>query len=276
MAHPLDPGHFLVPSMFVDSHCHLDFPELAADMPAVLAAMASARVTHALCISVNLPDWPAVHALAMAHPGLYATVGVHPDYEDTPEPSVDDLVALAAQPKVVAIGETGLDYCRLTGDLEWQRARFRTHVRAARRTGKPLVIHTRSAAADTLRIMREEQAEDAGGVMHCFTETWDVAAAALELGFHISLSGIVTFKNAKALKEVACRVPLDRLLVETDSPYLAPVPHRGRRNEPAYVPLVAAEIARLRGESVAAIARATSANFFRLFDVPPHVPTAAD
>jgi TatD DNase family protein len=258
--------------MFVDSHCHLDFPELAADMPAVLAAMAAARVTHALCISVSLPDWPAVHALAMAHPGLYATVGVHPDYQDTPEPSVDDLVALAAQPKVVAIGETGLDYYRLTGDLEWQRERFRTHLRAARRAGRPLVIHTRSAAADTLRIMREEQAGDAGGVMHCFTESWDVAAAALDLGFHISLSGIVTFKNARALKEVASRVPLDRLLIETDSPYLAPAPHRGKRNEPAYVPLVAEEIARLRGESVTAIAQATSANFFRLFDIPRHVP----
>jgi TatD DNase family protein len=261
--------------MFVDSHCHLDFPELAADLPAVLDAMASAGVTHALCISVNLPEWPAVHALALAHPHLYATVGVHPDYEDTPEPSVDDLVALAAQPKVVAIGETGLDYYRLTGDLEWQRARFRTHIRAARRASKPLVIHTRSAAADTLRIMREEQAGDAGGVMHCFTETWEVAAAALDLGFHISMSGIVTFKNATALKDVACRVPLDRLLIETDSPYLAPVPHRGRRNEPAYVSLVAAEIARLRGESVAAIADATSANFFRLFGIQPHVIPSA-
>jgi len=257
--------------MFVDSHCHLDFPELAAELPAVLDAMAAAGVTHALCISVNLPAWPAVHALALAHPHLYATVGVHPDYEDTPEPSVEELVALAAQPKVVAIGETGLDYYRLTGDLEWQRARFRTHLRAARRTGKPAVIHTRAAAADTLRIMQEERAGEAGGVMHCFTETWEVAAAALDLGFHISMSGIVTFKNATALKDVARRVPLDRLLIETDSPYLAPVPHRGRRNEPAYVPLVAAEIARLRGESVAAIARATSDNFFQLFGIPPHV-----
>ena len=256
--------------MFVDSHCHLDFPDLAADLPAVLDAMAAAGVTHALCISVNLPEWPAVHALAMAHPHLYATAGVHPDYEDTPEPSVDDLVALAARPKVVAIGETGLDYYRLTGDLEWQRERFRTHLRAARRTGKPLVIHTRAAAADTLRLMREEQAGEAGGVMHCFTETWEVAAAALDLGFHISMSGIVTFKNAKALKEVACRVPLDRLLIETDAPYLAPAPHRGRRNEPSYVPLVAAEIARLRGETVASIAHATSTNFFRLFGIPPH------
>jgi TatD DNase family protein len=255
--------------MYVDSHCHLDFPELAAELPARLAAMAAAQVTHALCISVNLPDWPRVHALALAHPNLYASVGVHPDYEDTPEPSVDELVALAASPKIVAIGETGLDYYRLTGDLEWQRRRFRTHIRAARAAQRPLVIHTRSAAADTLALMRDERAGEAGGVMHCFTETWDVAAAALELGFHISFSGIVTFKNATALKDVAQRVPLDRMLIETDAPYLAPVPHRGKRNEPAYVPHVAAEIARLRGLPVAAVAQATSANFFRLFRIDP-------
>jgi TatD DNase family protein len=206
--------------VFVDSHCHLDFPELASDLPAVLDAMAAAGVTHALCIAVNLPDWPAVHALATAHRNLYATVGVHPDYEDTPEPSVDDLVSLAAQPKVVAIGETGLDYYRLGGDLEWQRARFRTHIRAARRAGKPLVIHTtRNAAEDTLRIMGEEGAAEAGGVMHCFTETWEVARAALDLGFHISFSGIVTFRNAQALKDVARRVPRDRMLMKRDSPY---------------------------------------------------------
>ena len=254
--------------MFVDSHCHLDFPDFAADTPAVLAAMAAAKVTHALCIAVNLPAWPAVRALAAAHPNLHATVGVHPDYEDTPEPSVDDLVALAATPRIVAIGETGLDYYRLTGDLGWQRERFRTHIRAGRAAGKPLVIHTRAAAEDTLAIMRAESAAEAGGVMHCFTETWEVAAAALELGFYVSLSGIVTFKNAHAVKEVARRVPLERLLIETDSPYLAPAPHRGRRNEPAYVPLVAAEIARLRGETVETIARATSANYFRLFGIP--------
>ncbi len=257
--------------MFVDSHCHLDFSDFAADTPAVLAAMAAARVTHALCIAVNLPAWPAVRALAAAHPNLHATVGVHPDYEDTPEPTVADLVARAATQRVVAIGETGLDYYRLTGDLDWQRARFRTHIRAAREAGKPLVVHTRAAADDTLAIMRAESAAEAGGVMHCFTETWEVAAAALELGFYISLSGIVTFKNAHAVKEVARRVPLDRLLIETDSPYLAPAPHRGRRNEPAYVPLVAAEIARLRGETVEAVARATSDNYFRLFGItrPP-------
>jgi TatD DNase family protein len=255
--------------VFVDSHCHLDFPELAGELPALLDAMAAARVTHALCIAVNLPDWPGVHALAIAHRNLYATVGVHPDYEDTPEPSVDDLVSLAAQPKVVAIGETGLDYFRLQGDLEWQRTRFRTHIRAARRAGKPLVIHTRSAADDTLAIMREEGAGEAGGVMHCFTETWEVARAALDLGFHISFSGIVTFKNAHALKDVARRVPRDRMLIETDSPYLAPVPHRGKCNQPAFVPHVAQEIARLTGESVEAVAQATTANFFRLFRIDP-------
>jgi TatD DNase family protein len=254
--------------MFVDSHCHLDFPDFAAEIPELVAAMAAARVTHALCISVNLPDWPAVYRLAQTYPNLYATVGVHPDYEDTPEPSVDDLIALAAQPKVVAIGETGLDYYRLTGDLDWQRERFRTHVRAARGAGKPLVIHTRAAAADTVAIMRDEGAADAGGVMHCFTETWEVATAALDLGFHISFSGIVTFRNARALKDIACRVPLERMLIETDAPYLAPVPHRGQRNQPAFVPHVAEEIARLRGLSVEAVAHATSENFFRLFRIP--------
>jgi TatD DNase family protein len=259
--------------MFVDSHCHLDFPDLAADLPAVLDAMAQAQVTHALCISVNLPDWPAVHALATRHPNLYATVGVHPDYPETIEPTVEDLETRAALPKIVAIGETGLDYYRQEGDLEWQRARFRTHIRAARRAGKPLVIHSRAAADDTLGIMHEEGAGEVGGVMHCFTETADVARAALDLGFHISFSGIVTFKNAKELKAVAQRVPLDRMLIETDSPYLAPVPHRGQRNEPAYVPFVAFEIATLRGIPVAEVARATSANFFRLFRIEPPAPS---
>jgi len=258
--------------MYVDSHCHLDFPELAADLPGVLDRMRDARVTHALCISVNLEGWPAVHALATSHAHLYASAGVHPDYENIEDPDVDALVALAAQPKFVAVGETGLDYYRLTGDLEWQRARFRRHVRAACAVGKPLVIHTRAAADDTLAIMREECASRAGGVMHCFTETWDVAAAALDLGFHISISGIVTFKNAAIVKDVARRVPLDRLLIETDSPYLAPVPHRGKRNEPSFVPHVAAEIARLRGDAVEEVAAATTSNFFRLFaiDEPRH------
>ncbi|MEP7276793.1 MAG: TatD family hydrolase [Betaproteobacteria bacterium] len=257
--------------MFVDSHCHLDFPELREDLPQLLDAMRESGVTHALCIAVEMPAWPAVHALAAEHDNLYASVGVHPDYADTPEPSVDLLVATSRGRGVVAIGETGLDYYRLQGDLEWQRARFRTHIRAAREAAKPLVIHTRAAAADTLAIMRDERAVECGGVMHCFTETWDVASAALDLGFHISFSGIVTFKNATALKDVARRVPLDRMLIETDSPYLAPVPHRGKRNQPAYVPHVAAEIARLRDLPVEAVAAATSQNFFRLFGIDPHV-----
>jgi TatD DNase family protein len=261
--------------MFVDSHCHLDFPELSAELPELLRAMSAARVTHALCIAVNLPDWPRVHALAMAHDNLYATVGVHPDYEDTPEPTVDALLARAGAPKVVAIGETGLDYYRLTGEREWQRERFRVHVRAARGAGKPLVVHTRAAAADTLAIMRDEGARDVGGVMHCFTESPEVARAALDLGFHISLSGIVTFKNAGDVKDVAMLVPLDRLLIETDSPYLAPVPFRGKRNQPAYVPHVAAEIARLRGLPVEEVAHATTSNFFRLFGIDPGAPSRA-
>ena len=254
---------------FVDSHCHLDFPELAADLPAKLDAMRAASVTHALCISVDLPDWPRVHALATGHANLHATVGTHPDYPDTVEPDVATLVELAGRPKVVAIGETGLDYYRLTGDLAWQRERSRTHIRAARESGKPLVVHTRSAADDTLAILREERAREVGGVMHCFTETWDVAAAAMDLGFHISFSGIVSFRNATALHEVARRVPLERMLIETDSPYLAPVPHRGRTNEPAWVVHVAEAIARLHGVDVATIAEATSANYFHLFRIEP-------
>ena len=253
--------------MFVDSHCHINFPELAAQMPAVLEAMQREHVTHALCIGVNLPELPSVLRLAEEHANVYASVGVHPDYEDTPEPSVEMLVELSRKPKVVAIGETGLDYYRLSGDLEWQRARFRAHIRAARQCGKPLVIHSRAAADDTLAIMREEQAGEAGGVMHCFTESWEMAQGAMELGFHISFSGIVTFKNAAALKEVAVKVPLERMLIETDAPYLAPVPFRGKTNQPAYVRYVAEEIARLRGLPVETIASATSANFFRLFGV---------
>ena len=236
----------------------------------MLESMAENRVTHALCIGVNLPELPGVLQLAADHPNIYASVGVHPDYEDTPEPSIDTLTELSRRDKVVAIGETGLDYFRVSGDLEWQRTRFRTHIRAARECGKPLVIHTRSAAADTLAIMREERAGEAGGVMHCFTESWDVARGALDLGFHISFSGIVTFKNAQEIKEVARRVPLDRMLIETDSPYLAPVPFRGKLNEPAYVRYVAEEIARLRDISVEEVAAATSTNFFRLFGVPDH------
>jgi TatD DNase family protein len=251
--------------MFVDSHCHLDFPDFADRMPDVLERMAAHRVTHALCISVDLADFPGVLALADREPHLFASVGTHPDYEDTQEPTVAGLVGLAAHPKVVAIGETGLDYYRLTGDLEWQRERFRVHIRAAREAGKPLVVHTRAAAEDTLRIMREERACDARGVMHCFTESWDVASAAIDLGFYISLSGIVTFKSAKDLQEVAKRLPLDRMLIETDSPYLAPVPFRGKTNEPAFVAHVAGKIAELRGVTADEIGAATTDNFFRLF-----------
>lgn len=258
----------------VDSHCHLDFPELAADIPGALSEMARHGVSHALCISVTLEDFPKVRALAEAYANLYASVGTHPDYPGHPLVTPGQLVELASHPKVVAIGETGLDYYRLKGDLEWQRERFRAHIRAARACGKPLVVHTRAAAADTLAIMREEGAGHAGGVMHCFTETWETAQAALDMGFHISFSGIVTFKNAGELKEVAQRVPLERLLVETDSPYLAPVPHRGKTNRPAWVRYVAEELARLRGVSLDEIAVATSRNFFRLFGIeePALVP----
>ena len=251
--------------MFIDSHCHLDFPELAVRMPEVLENMRINRVTHALCISVDLADFPRVLAIAESAPHLYASTGTHPDYEETQEPTVDELVRLADHPRVIAIGETGLDYYRLTGDLEWQRERFRVHIRGAREAGKPLVIHTRSAAADTLRIMREERAAEAGGVMHCFTESWEIAEAAMELGFHISFSGIVTFKSAKSLQDVAQRVPLERMLIETDSPYLAPVPFRGKTNEPAFVSHVAAKIAELRGVAVEDIGLATTHNFFELF-----------
>ncbi|MDE2598450.1 MAG: TatD family hydrolase [Rhodocyclaceae bacterium] len=264
--------------MLVDSHCHLNFPDLAVRMPEILANMADAGVGHAMCISVTLEKFPEVLALAEQHANLYATVGVHPDYEagapdpdnpadevPTAEPDVETLVRLGRHAKVLAVGETGLDYYRLSGDLEWQRDRFRTHIRAAKQLKKPLVIHTRAAADDTLRLLREEGAEEVGGIFHCFTESWDVARQGLDMGFHLSFSGIVTFKSAVVLKEVAAKAPLDRILVETDAPYLAPVPYRGKTNEPAFVKYVAAEIAELRGLSPDAVADATTANFFRLF-----------
>ncbi len=251
----------------VDSHCHLDFPELADRMPDILATMRDNDVRAALCVSVTLGDYPRVLALAERHDNLYASVGVHPDYPDLQEPTVAELVNHAKHPRVVAIGETGLDYYRLSGDLEWQRERFRTHIRSARESGKPLIIHTRAAADDTLRLMREEGADQAGGVMHCFTESWPVAEAALALGFYISFSGIVTFRNARELKDVARRVPLDRLLVETDSPYLAPVPHRGKTNQPGWVRHVAEEIAQLKALDLAEIAQATTQNFNKLFNL---------
>jgi TatD DNase family protein len=251
--------------MLVDSHCHLDFEDFSDRLPQVLDAMAAAGVGHALCISVTLQAFPGVLALAEAHSNLFASVGVHPDYPDVGAVTEDELVRLANHPRIVAIGETGLDYYRLTGDLEWQRERFRTHIRAARRARKPLVIHTRAAAADTLAIMREEGADAVGGVMHCFTETLEVARAAVEMGFCISFSGIVTFKSAQPLREVAQALPLDRILVETDAPYLAPVPFRGKTNEPAFVRHVAAAVAGLRKLDPEAFAAATTANFFRTF-----------
>lgn len=258
--------------MFVDSHCHLDFPNYANQIPEILSRMKESQVSHALCISVDMPDFPNVLALAVEHDNLFATVGTHPDYEDTPEPSFEQLVELAQHPKILAIGETGLDYYRMEGksyeELEWQRERFRTHIRAAIATQKPLIIHTRSASADTLKIMKEEGAEQVGGVMHCFTETWEVAQAAMDMGFYISFSGIVTFKSAKDLQETCKKVPLDRMLIETDSPYLAPVPYRGKTNEPAWVAQVGAFIAQLRGISVDEVAQATTRNFKTLFKAP--------
>ena len=251
--------------MLVDSHCHLNFPELLNNLPAIKLAMQDNQVGHALCISVTLPDFPQVLALAESNDNFYASVGVHPDYENIEEPTLESLLTLANHPKVIAIGETGLDYFRLTGDLEWQRNRFRTHIRAAISSGKPLVIHTRNAAEDTLRIMREENAQIVGGVMHCFTENLDVALQAIELGFYISFSGIITFKNALIIKEVAKNIPLNRILVETDSPYLAPTPYRGKINQPSYVKHVAEEVARLRGISLEEVSVATTENFFRLF-----------
>ncbi len=251
----------------IDSHCHINFPELAARADDVITRMTENGVSHALCIGVNLRDLPQVLAMAQRFSNVYATVGVHPDHREDHEPGMEELVALAGQPKVVAIGETGLDYFHLKGDLGWQRERFRTHVRAAKACAKPLVIHTREAAADTLRIMEEEGAADVGGVMHCFTESWEVAQAALAMNFHISFSGILTFKNAVALREVAAKVPLERMLVETDSPYLAPHPHRGKTNEPAFVKYVAEEVARLKGVSLEQVARVTTGNFLRLFKI---------
>lgn len=264
--------------MFIDSHCHLNFTELRTQLPEILQAMQQAQVERALCICTTLEEFDGVHELAVAHDQLWATVGVHPDNEGVREPSVDELIQLSQRPRVVGIGETGLDYYRLgersLADMEWQRERFRRHIRAARQTDLPLVIHTRSASDDTLAILREEggfgpqgtgELPRARGVFHCFTETVEVARAALELGFHISFSGILTFKNATDLHEVARFVPLDRCLIETDSPYLAPVPYRGKTNTPAYVPHVAQKLAELKGLPLEAVAAATRANTLALF-----------
>mgnify|MGYP003704554661 CR=1 FL=1 len=255
--------------MFIDSHCHLSFPELRENLPAVLAAMTAAQVHQAICICTPMEEFDAVLGLATAHAPLWATVGVHPDTEDMREPDVAELVCLADHPRVVTIGETGLDYYRLNGrsvaDMEWQRERFRTHIRAARQARKPLVIHTRSSAADTLRVLDEEGGHEAGGVFHCFTESLEVARAALDLGFYISFSGILTFRNASDLREVAAWVPANRLLIETDSPFLAPVPHRGKQNQPALVAVVGTAIAKLRNVSAEDLAALTSRNALSAF-----------
>ncbi len=262
--------------MFIDSHCHLNFPELSDNLPAIREAMAAARVDRALVISTRLESFPAVHALATGHANFWCTVGVHPDEEDALEPTLDDLLTRAALPKVLGIGETGLDYYRLgertVADMAWQRDRFRVHIQAAQQTQLPLVIHTRSASEDTLAILKE-QGEDgspksAGGVFHCFTETAEVARAALDLGFFISFSGILTFKSAQDLRDVARFVPMDRLLIETDSPYLAPTPYRGKVNNPSYVPWVAKQIAEIKQLSVEDVALATTTNTERLFGMP--------
>ena len=255
--------------MYVDSHCHINFPELAQRLPEILETMRTNEVGHALCVAVDLPDFPQVLALAQAHPHIYASVGVHPDYEDTPEPSAEQLVELAQHPKVIAIGETGLDYFRLQGDLEWQRERFRQHIRASRLCRKPLIIHTRAAAADTIRILQEEAAGVAqggvAGVLHCFTESLEMAEAAIDMGFYISFSGILSFKSAKELQAVARVLPLERILIETDAPYLAPMPHRGKTNEPGFVRHVGEFLADLRGISAKEVQQATTRNFFDLF-----------
>ena len=262
--------------MYVDSHCHLSFPDLRARLTDIRAEMLSAQVDRALCICTTLEEFDEVHALAMAYDNFWASVGVHPDNEGVREPSVDDLVALASRPRVVALGETGLDYFRLNGrsvdEMEWQRERFRVHIRAAHQTGLPLVIHTRSSSADTLEVLTAEGGHRLSGVFHCFTETMDVARAALDLGFYISFSGIITFKNAEDLRAVARFVPLDRCLIETDSPYLAPAPFRGKTNTPALVPWVAKQIAELKGVPVEEIARETSANFEHLFGLTAGCP----
>jgi TatD DNase family protein len=255
--------------VFVDSHCHLSSPELIGRIPEIREEMRKASVGRALCICTTLDEFNVVHGLALANDGFWCSAGVHPDEEDSREPTVDGLVALTQLDKVVAIGETGLDYYRLAGrelaEMEWQRQRFRVHIRAARASGRPLVIHTRSASADTLRLIREEEGSEAGGVFHCFTETAEVARAALDLGFHISFSGILTFKSASELREVAAFVPLDRCLIETDSPYLAPMPFRGKVNTPAYVPLVARQLADIKSLPLEEVAVVTTRNFERLF-----------
>ena len=266
--------------MYVDSHCHLNVPELQARLPELLAEMAAAGVDRALSICTTLEEFDAVHAHAMAHDALWCTVGVHPDNEGVREPTVQDLLERARRPRVLGLGETGLDYYRLNGrsvaDMAWQRDRFAVHIRAARACGLPLVVHSRSASADTLALLRDEGQGAVQGVFHCFTETQAVADAALAMGFYISFSGILSFRNAEDIRQVARQVPLDRCLIETDSPYLAPMPHRGKTNRPAWVAFVAAKLAEIKGLDVQTVARATSDNFDRLFKTAPTARKGVD
>ena len=250
----------------VDSHCHINFGELHDRLPDILSNARLNDVSHMLCVSVNLEDFPQVKALADQHENIFASVGVHPCYEDVKEPTLENLLEIGSDSNIVAIGETGLDYFRVTDqDMTWQRDRFKTHIAAAKQLNKPLIIHTRSAADDTMRILKEEGADTCRGVMHCFSEDWEVAKKALDLGFFISFSGIVTFKSATNVQEVARKCPIDRILVETDAPYLAPVPKRGKTNEPAYVRHTAQFVADLRQTSLEKLAAATTENFFNLF-----------
>lgn len=254
----------------VDSHCHLNLLDLDAyqgNLTQLIEETEKQGVVHFLCVCINLKDFPKVLEIAKAYSQVSASLGLHPNEEVEQEPNIDDLVNLATDKNVVAIGETGLDYYRSTGELEWQRQRFRQHIRAAKLLRKPLIIHTRQAREDTIQILKEERADEVGGVMHCFTEDWHTAQQALDLNFYISFSGIVTFRNAVEIQEVAKRVPLDRMLIETDSPYLAPAPYRGKPNQPAYVKLVAEQLAQLRGVNSVELAEQTTQNFFKLFKV---------
>jgi TatD DNase family protein len=251
--------------MYVDSHCHINFPELNQKIDQVLANMEDNKISHALCVSVTLDKINEILGLTKKHSNIFASVGVHPDYEDIQEPDIDILFNYSKNEKIVAIGETGLDYFRLTGDLSWQRERFRTHIRAAIKSHLPLIIHTRNAQDDTINIMKEESARSARGVMHCFTESYEMAKKAIDLGFYISFSGIITFKNAESLRDTVKKIPIENILIETDSPYLAPVPNRGKLNEPANVTFVAEKIAELKGISIEKVAEITTNNFFTLF-----------
>jgi TatD DNase family protein len=257
--------------MLVDSHCHLDRLDLssfAGSMDAVLAAAADQDIGHFLCVSINLEDFPAMLKIAETHEQVSASVGVHPNEQGGHDPGIDELAELAQHPGIIAIGETGLDYFRSDGNLDWQRDRFRRHIAAARQSSKPLIIHSRDAREDTLAMLEEEQASEVGGVMHCFTGDWEMAQRAMEMNFYISFSGIVTYKSARELQAIAAKIPADRYLVETDSPYLAPVPHRGKPNQPAFVRHVAEYIAMLRGETYEQVAAATTENFRTLFRMP--------